>query len=183
MPLLTPRVTNRGSFSTPSTMSPLYPEYNNNRLDVNRNSIVNNNSVLVQNNIHSKDFILNPSQSHVNGLEVEKKPVDNNKTQVKSLKRVVNSTNLIGSSSTINNTNHSTCGNNTSVGDFVYFEGRKAQIINNVQQKIQEELVGYSNKEVVVPNKGMFDKLKLGFKYIDSKLNSGESKLDSITKH
>lgn len=38
----------------------------------------------------------------------------------------------------------------------------------------------YSCKEVVVPKKGMFDSIKLGFKFLDSKLDSFESKLESV---
>lgn len=54
-------------------------------------------------------------------------------------------------------------------------------IMKNVKEKIQAEVHGgYSSKEVVVPKEGLLDKVKLGFKYLDSKKYPLESKLDSI---
>jgi hypothetical protein len=37
---------------------------------------------------------------------------------------------------------------------------------------LKQELRGYSSKEVIVPKKGIFGKVKLGFKYLDDKMHN-----------
>jgi hypothetical protein len=56
---------------------------------------------------------------------------------------------------------------------------RKEKIIQNVHQKAPDTLLEYTH-EIVVPEEGLLDKLKLGFKYSGSKFNNSKSKLESI---
>jgi hypothetical protein len=59
--------------------------------------------------------------------------------------------------------------------DLVDYNLRRRRIISAVNKAINEnELVNYTNKEVVVPQKGIMGKLKLGFNYIDAKYNGGK---------
>jgi len=54
---------------------------------------------------------------------------------------------------------------------------RKEKIIQNVQQKASD--LEYTH-EIIVPKEGLWDKLKLGFKYTGSKFSNSKSKLESI---
>lgn len=54
---------------------------------------------------------------------------------------------------------------------------RREKIIQNVHQKASA--LEYTN-EIVVPKDGLWDKLKLGFKYTGSKFSNSKSKLESI---
>ena len=56
---------------------------------------------------------------------------------------------------------------------------RKEKIIQNVQQKAPGTALEYTH-EIVVPEEGLLDKLKLGFKYTGSKFSNSKSKLESI---
>ena len=51
---------------------------------------------------------------------------------------------------------------------------------NNMNMQYAEDLRGYSSKEVVVEKKGLLGKIKLGFNYIESKLEKSGAKMESI---
>ncbi len=64
--------------------------------------------------------------------------------------------------------------------DVVNYNLRRRRIISAVNKAINEnenELVNYTNKEVVVPQKGIMGKLNPNFNYIDAKYNWGKEKI------